>query len=198
MSLQQKTVASVLIALISMAAAAGVYRFRIRNSSVATLAAENPADSAKDAEVESLAASATVALPSSELPNVDLNGDHVADSILVEISNDWVKLRIEDGASKSLILDYEFAIDGSQEGFCNKRSYKDFKVTAETPELPLDEWGCGGNDHPDECEVWRKNSVRLLEAAKLGLKGLKLDDGSCDAFHLFWDFEAGELSWWRH
>lgn len=28
-------------------------------------------------------------------------------------------------------------------------------------------------------------------------KGLRLESGECDSFHLFWNYATGELDWWR-
>ena len=28
--------------------------------------------------------------------------------------------------------------------------------------------------------------------------GLRLGDDRCDAIHLYWNFQTGQMAWWRH
>jgi hypothetical protein len=37
----------------------------------------------------------------------------------------------------------------------------------------------------------------LEDSPKKGCKGLSLSSGECDAFHIFWNREDGEIDWWR-
>ena len=70
-------------------------------------------------------------------------------------------------------------------------------MSLESPRLPLEEWGCDGEDRQAECAPLRGIEARLQEARKRGAQGLRLDAGECDPFHVYWDTGSSRLESWR-
>jgi hypothetical protein len=73
-------------------------------------------------------------------------------------------------------------------------------------------WNVGGEGLDAECarnaqllleelelplEMDAKRSLEAKTARSRGVKGLKLVAPPCDVFHLYWDPDAGGISWWR-
>jgi hypothetical protein len=81
-----------------------------------------------------------------------------------------------------------------QNGICG--SPAEALLTAEDASLPLDEFGCQGANQPLVCDHLRDVKARLERAAGKGAKGIRLANGDCDSFHIF--FDGSEFRYWRH
>jgi len=71
----------------------------------------------------------------------------------------------------------------------------DVQITVEVPRPPLDGLGCGGRGPPAACSgllaavAWSKKKPEAV--------GLRIDDGKCDAFHVYWNPIMSKFDWWR-
>lgn len=83
---------------------------------------------------------------------------------------------------------------GTESGLCAPPG--EALLSLESPELPLDEWGCSGDAPSKECKRAVAVNDRLVAARKnKGTRGVRLNAGECDAHHIY--FDGDKLQWWR-
>lgn len=114
----------------------------------------------------------------------DLDGDHKLDEAKMTIENDKVEIKIQ-GSQKTQTLSFN-VLPNNQGGLC--KGDKDLLV--EKPGLALEE-----AQAMDDEEAKLVNQIDDL--ANAGMKGLKLVNGGCDSFHIYYHPIAKEFTWWR-
>jgi hypothetical protein len=79
------------------------------------------------------------------------------------------------------------------------------------PKISVVQFQLSGSSQDSFCgppEPLRPESLNYNPSEELGAtpegfrrsarcKGLRLSAGECDSFHLYWNYKAGELGWWR-
>lgn len=126
---------------------------------------------------------------------VDVTWDAVPDAVVLGVADGAVVGVVEGPVaadSRSWASTFP-AAPLSQGGICGEPELAEIHAEALGP--PLDELGCGAGDEAEPCRSLRGLEMRLRAASGRGSKGVRLDTGGCDAFHLY--FDGAGFRWWR-
>jgi hypothetical protein len=106
----------------------------------------------------------------------DLNGDGAVETVMLEQSPASIVVRVHLGGRSANAQQLEFGVDPTrQDAVCS--------LPADLEVISLD---CEPKGDPlPGCKM--SNSA----------KALLISDGECEPIHLYWDHEAGKLTWWR-
>ncbi|MFH1016810.1 MAG: hypothetical protein V1798_01350 [Pseudomonadota bacterium] len=130
----------------------------------------------------------------------DFDGDGVVDTARIVSTASIVSVEIDATGSRAMqtaaavrqILTFSVGKQ-STDSFCGR----EISATLEEPSLPLEEWGCTSSSQNHNCGELIEASGIIQKAAERGMKGLRLDDGKCDAFHIYFDPIAKSFNYWR-
>ncbi len=126
--------------------------------------------------------------------SVDVDGNGQQDVVAVGTKGNAVVIGTVFGPvsadSKTSVLAFSVGAK-TQDSLCSP----DVGLALEDPRLPIAEWGCDESVAKPECASARAND-EWLRAHELA-RGVSVDDGKCDALHLYWDATKSSMSWWR-
>jgi hypothetical protein len=142
--------------------------------------------------VDRLATRAGVPKGASDYLSADLTGDGKADVVLVRRGTNTLTLMLVEGpvSSSARWWRLSFRKGAGSDDLCVGPSTS--QVDVEEPSPDLAQLGCRDDDAAEFCTTLR----HLREAAQSRhLRGLRVEGGSCQSLHVF--FDGSDLRYWR-
>jgi hypothetical protein len=124
----------------------------------------------------------------------DVTGDATAELIIPGKSGERFVVGIVEGpvsaGSRVWLLAFDVGKQ-TQDSLCGTA----VTLSAEEPRLPLAELGCGVGVEGDGCTDYR--AIHEWFRDHVAAHGIRVDDGMCDSFHLYWHSAKSTFDWWR-
>ena len=128
--------------------------------------------------------------------SADLDADGTDDLAVLGKAGDDVALGIVSGPvgkdSRRWLMRFPVATN-RQDALCSAP----VALAPEALGLPVADMGCGVDSNDDRCRALKERQARLQAVAAKGGRGIRIEDGKCEAFHVYWDGAEQKVRWWR-
>jgi hypothetical protein len=124
----------------------------------------------------------------------DVTGDSIADVVVPGKDTERVFVGVVEGPVRAGSRAWSLAFHvgkQTQDSLCGSL----VNLNAEDPRLPLAELGCGAAAQGGRCADYKAADQWLRDHSSA--RGIRVDDGMCDSFHVYWDSNKSALGWWR-